>query len=139
MQGIIEKTFEAAPIAREGTSSPTKIHISIRVEGGNADYAGRKQSNATRRRKLAKRYDICAPRKGKDDKTFWHRVGTAWEGDKGIQLVFDSLPIPDAEGRCVANLFEPRDNSGGDRRKSADADRSNARDRAGSWGEDPPF
>lgn len=54
---------------------------------------------------MARRYDICAPRKGKDDKTFWHRIGTAWEGDKGIQLVFDSLPIPDADGRCAANLF----------------------------------
>lgn len=59
---------------------------------------------------MAKRYDICAPRKGRD-KTFWHRIGTAWEGDKGIQLVFDSLPLPDEEGRVVANLFEPRDNS----------------------------
>lgn len=57
------------------------------------------------------RMDICAPRKGKDDKTFWHRIGTAWQGDKGIQLVFDSLPIPDADGRCVANLFEPRENN----------------------------
>lgn len=55
-----------------------------------------------------KRYDIMAPRKGRD-KTFWHRIGTAWEGDKGIQLVFDSLPLPDPEGRVVANLFEPRD------------------------------
>jgi len=58
---------------------------------------------------MATRFDICAPRKGKDDKTFWHRIGTAWQGDKGIQLVFDSLPIPDADGRCVANLFEPRE------------------------------
>ncbi len=61
---------------------------------------------------MSKRYDICTPRKGKDDKTFWTRIGTAWENDKGIQLVFDALPLPDAEGRCVANLFEPRDNSG---------------------------
>lgn len=57
----------------------------------------------------SKRYDIASPRKGKDDKTFWTRIGTAWENDKGIQLVFDALPLPDAEGRCVANLFEPRD------------------------------
>jgi hypothetical protein len=54
------------------------------------------------------RFDICTPRKGKDDKTFWTRIGTAWQSDKGIQLVFDALPIPDAEGRCVANLFEPK-------------------------------
>ena len=59
---------------------------------------------------MSKRYDIAVPRKGKDDRTFWTRIGTAWQNDKGIQLVFDALPLPDAEGRCVANLFEPRDN-----------------------------
>jgi hypothetical protein len=57
---------------------------------------------------MSKRYDIMAPRKGRD-KTFWTRIGTAFEGDKGIQLIFDALPLPDAEGRCVANLFEPRE------------------------------
>jgi hypothetical protein len=56
---------------------------------------------------MSKRFDIMAPRKGKE-KTFWTRIGTAFEGDKGIQLIFDALPLPDAEGRCVANLFEPR-------------------------------
>ena len=61
---------------------------------------------------MSKRYDICTPRKGKDDKTFWTRIGTAWEGDKGIQLVFDALPLPDSEGRCVANLFEPKPRDG---------------------------
>lgn len=60
----------------------------------------------------SKRYDICTPRKGKDDKTFWTRIGTAWENDKGIQLVFDALPLPDADGRCVANLFEPKPRDG---------------------------
>jgi hypothetical protein len=59
-----------------------------------------------------KRYDIMAPRKGRE-KTFWTRIGTAFEGDKGIQLIFDALPLPDAEGRCVANLFEPRERDGG--------------------------
>ena len=57
---------------------------------------------------MNKRYDIMAPRKGRE-KTFWTRIGTAFEGDKGIQLIFDALPLPDAEGRCVANLFEPRE------------------------------
>lgn len=80
---------------------------------------------------MAKRYDICTPRKGSQDKTFWHRIGTAWEGDKGIQLVFDSLPIPDADGRCVANLFEPRDN---DRAKSAQNDQQQAQQRSQGWG-----
>jgi hypothetical protein len=55
------------------------------------------------------RFDICTPRKGRDDKTYWTRIGTAFQGDKGIQLIFDALPIADSEGRVVANLFEPRE------------------------------
>lgn len=67
---------------------------------------------------MAKRFDICTPRKGKDDKTFWTRIGTAWEGDKGIQLVFDALPLPDSDGRCVANLFEPKPRDDAPRQQS---------------------
>ena len=72
---------------------------------------------------MSKRYDIMAPRKGRD-KTFWTRIGTAFEGEKGIQLIFDALPLPDAEGRCVANLFEPRERTQGSDtpRQSAPAD-----------------
>jgi hypothetical protein len=58
---------------------------------------------------MTKRYDVCAPRAGKDDKTFWHRVGSAFESEKGIGIVFDSLPIPDKDGRVAVRLFEPRE------------------------------
>ena len=57
-----------------------------------------------------KRLDICTPRAKRDGGTYWVKIGTAWQSDKGIQLVFDALPLPDSEGRVVANLFEPRDN-----------------------------
>jgi len=58
---------------------------------------------------MSTRKDIMAPRKKKDGTTYWVKVGTAWLNDNGgTQLVFDALPIPDAEGRVVANLFEPR-------------------------------
>lgn len=57
---------------------------------------------------MSKRYDVCTPRKGKDDKTFWHRVGTAFENDKGITVVLDSYPVPDSEGRVAMMLFEPK-------------------------------
>ena len=61
---------------------------------------------------MAKRYDICTPRKN-GEKTYWSKIGTAWQNDKGgIQLVFDALPLPDSEGRCVANLFEPKPRDG---------------------------
>ena len=61
---------------------------------------------------MSTRFDICSPRPKKDGGTYWTKIGTAWQGDKGIQLVFDALPLPDKEGRVVANLFEPKDNSG---------------------------
>jgi hypothetical protein len=59
---------------------------------------------------MSKRMTIATPRKAKDGKTFWTNIGTAWFNDNGqIQLVFDALPLTDSEGRCVANLFEPRE------------------------------
>jgi hypothetical protein len=57
---------------------------------------------------MAQRYDACTPRKSKDGKTFWLKIGSGWQSDKGMQVVLDALPIPDAEGRCVINLFEPK-------------------------------
>lgn len=61
---------------------------------------------------MDKRYDVMSPKK-RGDKTFWARVGTAWDGDKGIRIDFDSLPLPDAEGRCSVFLFEPRERDSG--------------------------
>ncbi len=72
---------------------------------------------------MSTRFDICTPRKGKDDKTYWTKIGTAWFNDNGgKQLVFDALPVPDSEGRVVANLFEPkpRDGAQSGQRKPAD-------------------
>lgn len=67
---------------------------------------------------MAKRFDIATPRKGRDDKTYWTKIGTAWQNDRGgIQLVFDALPIADSEGRVVANLFEPKERDGGQRQQ----------------------
>lgn len=71
---------------------------------------------------MAQRFDICTPRKGRDDKTYWTRIGTAFQGDKGIQLIFDALPIPDSEGRVVANLFEPRERTDTPRRGTIPAE-----------------
>lgn len=60
---------------------------------------------------MSKRMTMATPRPKKDGGTYWANIGTAWFNDNGgIQLVFDALPIPDKEGRVVANLFEPRDN-----------------------------
>ena len=76
---------------------------------------------------MAKRYDVCSPRPRKDsDKPFWHRVGTAWEGDKGINITFDSLPLPDKDGRVSVALFEPREKDASTAPKQSGARRSSA-------------
>jgi hypothetical protein len=65
---------------------------------------------------MATRKDMMTPRPGSNGKTFWHRIGTAWEGDGGkISLVFDSLPLPtmNDKGQLETRvlLMEPRDNA----------------------------
>jgi len=78
------------------------------------------------------RYDVVTPRPRKDsDKPYWHRVGTAFDGDKGITIFLDSAPYPDNEGRTVLKLFEQRD-----RQQSAQNDRQDAGQRSGGWDDD---
>lgn len=62
---------------------------------------------------MTTRYDLVSPRKGKDDKTRWFKVGAAFPRDKGgFQLVFDALPLPDAEGRVTLMMWEAQDRDG---------------------------
>jgi hypothetical protein len=56
-----------------------------------------------------RRWDVMSPRPKKDGGTFWCRVGTAFEGEKGINIYFDALPLPDDKGRVSVSLFEPRE------------------------------
>lgn len=84
---------------------------------------------------MANRKDIMAPRKKKDGGTYWVKLGTAWFNDNGgIQLVFDALPIPDGEGRVVANLFEPKERDSAPRQQQPAATRGGFDDDL-----DPPF
>jgi hypothetical protein len=65
------------------------------------------------------RYNLISPRPGKDDKTFWHKVGSAFARDKGgFSLVFDSLPLPDKDGRVTLLMTEPLPDDGGQRSPS---------------------
>lgn len=72
------------------------------------------------------RMDVCTPRQGKDGKTRWLKIGAAFpsKSGPGWNLIFDALPLPDAEGRCAVSLFEvkPRDDNGGQRQQSSDRD-----------------
>ncbi len=74
------------------------------------------------------RFDLVSPRKGRDDKTRWHKVGAAFPRDKGgFQLVFDSLPLPDAEGRVTLMMWEAQDR---DDQRGGMSNRAQAADRA---------
>ena len=84
---------------------------------------------------MADRFDICAPRPKKDGGSFWVKIGTAWKNDKGIQLVFDALPLPDSEGRCVANLFEPKPRDDAPRQQQRNSG-SGGKAQSGGWAED---
>ena len=56
------------------------------------------------------RYDLISPRPRKGGKTFWVRVGAAFPRDKGgFSLLFDALPLPDAEGRATVLMTEPKE------------------------------
>jgi hypothetical protein len=65
---------------------------------------------------------MSSPRARKDGKTHWHSVGSAWIDEKGTTLEFDSLPLPDADGRVRVLLFEPKPRDGQPRRQPATAD-----------------
>lgn len=54
-----------------------------------------------------KRFDIITGRKS-GDRTYWTKIGSAFERDNGgFSLVFDALPIGDADG-CRALMVEPK-------------------------------
>lgn len=41
-----------------------------------------------------KRLNVSTPTQSEDgEKTFWTNIGSAWEGDKGISVVLNALPV----------------------------------------------
>lgn len=56
------------------------------------------------------RYDLISPRPRKDGKTHWQKVGAAFPKDGGrFSLVFDALPLPDADGRVTVLMSPPKE------------------------------
>lgn len=59
---------------------------------------------------MAIRYDVLAGRPKQDGGTFWHRVGTAFEAkDGGMNVYFDSLPLPGSEGKVSVIIRQAKD------------------------------
>ena len=57
---------------------------------------------------MTKRFDVCTPREDeKSGKTFWTKLGVAFQTEKGISIRLDGVPI---NGRL--SLFEPRPRDG---------------------------
>ena len=67
---------------------------------------------------MTKRYDLLSARPQKNsDKPYWHKVGTMWQREEqdgspldSFSIVFDSLPLPDKDGRVsiLAKVPLPR-------------------------------
>lgn len=60
---------------------------------------------------MAKYYEVSVPRKDKDGKTFWKRIGTAWNAKQGegMNVELDALPLTTSDGRCSFIIRPPQD------------------------------
>jgi hypothetical protein len=56
------------------------------------------------------RMDVMTARKGKDDKTYWTNVGSAWplRGKPGYSIELSAYPLPDHEGKVRMVLMSPK-------------------------------
>ena len=70
---------------------------------------------------MTDRYDITVPKEGKEGKSYFTKIGTAFQNAKGITLYFDALPTSDKEGVTKAILFpaKAREQSSGAREQSS--------------------
>lgn len=59
---------------------------------------------------MNKRHDVLVARPKRDEGTWWHKIGTAFDGkDGGMNVVLDSLPLPDKDGRVSFIIREAKD------------------------------
>jgi len=64
---------------------------------------------------MSKRYDIATPRKGKDDKTFWTRIGQPGRTTKASSSCSTPCPCPTRRALLWPTCSEPRENRSGAR------------------------
>ncbi len=73
---------------------------------------------------MSKYYEIKYPVKGKDDKTYWNRCGTAFlskNGD-GFSIILDAVPVATEKGQLRLAAFPPKPREdGGTRPQSGGA------------------
>jgi hypothetical protein len=93
---------------------------------------------------MAKRLEIKQPKPGRDGKTWWSKIGTAWVADNGnISLVFDALPLSSlndkGELETRAMLMEPLERDAAPRATGRRPDRGSSHDPDLDDASDIPF
>lgn len=61
---------------------------------------------------MSTRYDLVSPRKAKDgDRVYFTKIGAAFpnRSGEGYTLVFEALPLPDAEGQVRVLMMVPKE------------------------------
>lgn len=69
---------------------------------------------------MSKRYSVVQAKdvQGRD-KPVWLRHGIAFEGDKGISIKLESLPLPNEKGEVWLRLFEDDGSRGGQQQRGS--------------------
>ena len=63
---------------------------------------------------MSKRFSVVQAKEVQGrDKPIWMRHGVAFEGDKGISIKLESLPLPNEKGEVWLRLFEDDGSRGG--------------------------
>jgi hypothetical protein len=58
---------------------------------------------------MTTRYDILVGRPKQTEGTWWHKIGTAFEGKEGgMNCYLDSLPLPDKDGKVSFIIREAK-------------------------------
>ncbi len=96
---------------------------------------------------MADRYRLAVPRKGKDGKTWWTKVGVMWpmKGKDGFSITMDALPLmtmnDSGELECRIVVFDDtQDYQPADHvQAKGNGNGNGANDRADDLGDDIPF
>jgi hypothetical protein len=85
------------------------------------------------------RMDVLQPRKGKDDKTYYTKIGVAFptKDGTGYMISFEALPMPGPDG-CRVLMMPPREQDAPPRASGGRAEPSRAA-RVGHDADEIPF
>lgn len=64
---------------------------------------------------MSSRYDVMSPRKDREGKTRWTRIGVMFpaKSGNGFAIKLDALPLPDEKGEVWISAMEPREREEG--------------------------